>query len=88
MFYECTVAVLQAEILQKNEQKEQWVELLKLKKKKKVSLGLGCLVFFFRRDRSNTTIHMDKIYYNAGIFSFGYGVHFITQSLWLSFETR
>ena len=33
MFYECTVAVLQAEILQKNEQKENQVELFKLEKK-------------------------------------------------------
>jgi len=32
MVYECTVAVLQAEILQKNEQKEHQVELFKLKK--------------------------------------------------------
>ena len=55
MFYECTVAVLQAEILQKHEQKEHQVELFKLKKKKK-------------KYRNNTRIPMNKIYYNAGIF--------------------
>lgn len=42
MFYDHTVAVLQAEILQKNEQREHQVELLKLKKK-----GRGVTFFFF-----------------------------------------
>lgn len=39
MFYECNVAVLQAEILQKNEEKEHEVELFKFLKKE--------LLFFF-----------------------------------------
>lgn len=52
MFYECNVAVLQAEILQKNEEKEHEVKLFKFFKK-------GVTLFlFFKRDRNNTGVHI------------------------------
>lgn len=51
MFYECNVAVLQAEILQKNEEKEHEVELFKFLKKE--------LLFFFFK---GTEIKLEFLY--------------------------